>query len=561
MEFSLLFPQNTEKKIKILTDESINDLSIDFIVEALTNIKYEREHIHYLMTTVTDDPDVIRYRCDVFDDFVRLPQLRETMKELVKKLADLRDIERFQKDQEASSLWSLINRLREIDDYVSCITMMKSTLESLDIRSEGMLTLKQIVTDISVESNFDELKLDIDETLEKARSLKSITIGVNLDAMLRPRTAGVLSLNDTMFSDVGLMRRFVNFASRKDGLHEGTDVSGFRYFHPSNYRTTVHNSKDDLPPGVDIETLTGDDQLSEAIKRPVTEMLRGTVNDIKSTLRRYINVSGYSLISLMPEILFYVRWAELIDKIREQGMPVCKPEILPTQERDCSFRDLYNLKLAIKNVQGDSINIITNDIEFNDDHRIFILTGPNRGGKTIFTQAYGLAMLLAQLGIYVPASSAAISPCDNLFTHFPADENDTVDLGRLGEESKRLSEIFKAATERSVMLLNESLATTSVTEGLFIAKDVVKAMRFLGVRCIFNTHMHDLARGVEDINSEVEGGSRAASLVTGIHDGERSFKVSLLPPQGISYAKDIAVKYGISFQQIKDSIEQGNTGQ
>ena len=561
MEFSLLFPQNTEKKIKILTDESINDLSIDFIVEALTNIKYEREHIHYLMTTVTDDPDVIRYRCDVFDDFVRLPQLRETMKELVKKLADLRDIERFQKDQEASSLWSLINRLREIDDYVSCITMMKSTLESLDIRSEGMLTLKQIVTDISVESNFDELKLDIDETLEKARSLKSITIGVNLDAMLRPRTAGVLSLNDTKFTDVGLMRRFVNFASRKDGLHEGTDVSGFRHFHPSNYRTTVHNSKDDLPPGVDIETLTGDDQLSEAIKRPVTEMLRGTVNDIKSTLRRYINVSGYSLISLMPEILFYVRWAELIDKIREQGMPVCKPEILPAQERDCSFRDLYNLKLAIKNVQGDSINIITNDIEFNDDHRIFILTGPNRGGKTIFTQAYGLAMLLAQLGIYVPASSAAISPCDNIFTHFPADENDTVDLGRLGEESKRLSEIFKAATERSVMLLNESLATTSVTEGLFIAKDVVKAMRFLGVRCIFNTHMHDLARGVEDINSEVEGGSRAASLVTGIHDGERSFKVSLLPPQGISYAKDIAVKYGISFQQIKDSIERGNTGQ
>ena len=84
MEFSLLFPQNTEKKTKTLTDESINDLSIDFIVEALTNIKYEREHIHYLMTTVTDDPDVIRYRCDVFDDFVRLPQLRETMKELVK---------------------------------------------------------------------------------------------------------------------------------------------------------------------------------------------------------------------------------------------------------------------------------------------------------------------------------------------------------------------------------------------------------------------------------------------------------------------------------------------
>ena len=70
------------------------------------------------------------------------------------------------------------------------------------------------------------------------------------------------------------------------------------------------------------------------------------------------------------------------------------------------------------------------------------MTGPNRGGKTIFTQAWGIAMLLAQLGIYVPAESAAISPCDNIFTHFPADENDTVDLGRLGEESKRLAGDF-----------------------------------------------------------------------------------------------------------------------
>ena len=310
---------------------------------------------------------------------------------------------------------------------------------------------------------------------------------------------------------------------------------------------------------ISTSTVTGADSLSNAIKDTVTNIMRQTVNEIKSTVKRYVNISGYMLIELMPEILFYVRWADLIDKIKESGMPVCKPEILPPEQRDCSFKGLYNIKLAIKNVQGDRINIITNDIDFNDDQRIFILTGPNRGGKTIFTQAWGLAMLLAQLGISVPAEQAEISPCDNIFTHFPADENDTVDLGRLGEESKRLAEIFDMATERSLMLLNESLATTSVTEGLFIAKDVVRAMRYLGVRCIFNTHMHDLARSVDELNAEVEGSSRAVSLVTGVHDGERSFKVSLLPPQGISYAKDIALKYGVSFAQIKDNIDSHRT--
>ncbi len=564
MEYSLLYPDNSERKYKTLTDESINDLSIDFLLDALTEKKNEREHMRKLMTCITDDPDVIRYRCDVFEDFLRFPKLRTSMEDLVLKLADLRDLERFQKDQEGSAFWSLVNRLREIDEYVSCISMIRDILGDLDIRSEGMKNLRKMVNDISLESGFEELRLDIDETLEKVRRLKSITIGVNLDGMLRPKSAGVISLNDSEFKESGLMRRFMSFADKKNELHHGTDVSSIRVFHPATPITPVSFvQKSELNDNmigehITTSTVTGADSLSNAIKDTVTNIMKQTVGEIKSTIKRYVNISGYTLINLMPEILFYIRWAELVDKIKAVGLPVCKPEILDPEDRNCSFKELYNLKLAINKIKGEQINIITNDIDFNDEHRIFILTGPNRGGKTIFTQAWGLAMLLAQLGIYVPAGYAAVCPCDNIFTHFPADENDTVDLGRLGEESKRLSEIFRLATDRSVMLLNESLATTSVTEGLFIAKDVVRAMCYMGVRTIFNTHMHDLARTVDELNSEVECKSKAASLVTGVHDGERSFKVSLSEPQGISYAKDIAEKYGVSFAQIKESIDKRN---
>ena len=561
MEYSLMFPQNAEQSYKTLTPESVNDLSIEFLLDALTKQRYERDHIRKIMTRVTDDPEVIRYRCDVFEDFLRFPKLRDAMEELVVKLADLRDVERFQKDQEGSALWSLVNRLREIDDYVTCITAMKNVLDELDVRSEGMLTLRKIISDISADSGFPELRQDIDETFEKVRRSNSITIGVNLDNMLCPSSAGVVSLNDIEYRESSLMRRFMNFADRKDELHHGTDTGSIRVFHPATPVKAVEFSQkvelNDNMTGTRVRTsaVTGADSLSNAIKDTVTNIMKQTVNEIKNTIKRYVNISGYMLINLMPEILFYIRWAELIEKIMATGMPVCKAQILPPEKRDCSFKGLYNLKLAINKAGGEDINIITNDIDFNDDMRIFILTGPNRGGKTIFTQAWGIAMLLAQLGVYIPAESASVSPCDNIFTHFPADENDTVDLGRLGEESKRLSEIFGQATERSIMLLNESLATTSVTEGLFIAKDVVRAMRYLGTRCIFNTHMHDLARSVDALNEEVEGTSKAASLVTGVHDGERSFKVSLLPPQGISYAKDIALKYGVSFRQIKESID------
>lgn len=559
MEFSLMFPENREVKSCKLTSECMNDLSVEFLLDALTENKNERILLSNIMSEICADTEVASYRCGVFEDFLNHKELRDAMEELVPRLADLRDIERFQKDQEGSALWSLVNRLREIDEYVNCITSLKDTLEKLDIQSDGIKRLRELVTEIDRESGFEELRADMDETFDKIKKLKSITIGVNLDDLLRPKTAGIVSLNDTEFRDSGLMRRFMRFVDKKE-LNEGVDTGGKRQFHPANPSTSRLEFGAVVATGFtnDLRTettaTTGSDALSNAISKPVTAIMKKTVEDIKSTLKRYVNISGYALIKLMPEILFYIRWAELIEKIKATGMPVCKAEIMPPEERYGSFKEIYNLKLAINKVKDEDINIITNDIDFDDEHRIFILTGPNRGGKTIFTQAVGLAFLLAQWGIYVPAQSAALSPVDNIFTHFPADENDTVDLGRLGEESKRLSEIFDVATEKSLMLLNESLATTSVAEGLFIAKDVVKSMRYLGARAIFNTHMHDLARSLDELNAS-GGSSRVESLVTGIHDGERSFKVLISPPQGVSYAKDIAVKYGVTFEKIKEAID------
>ena len=558
MKFSLFYPDPDNRDSIKLTDECINDLSLDFITEALTEAPYERDLLRGMMSRFTADEAAIRYRCDIFDDFLRLPKLRRCLGELLLELKNLMDLERFQKDTEAPALWSLVNRLREIDSYVACITSIKTTLEGLDIRSGGMKELLRIVTDISSESGFDELKADIDETLAKAQRLKSITIGVNLDELLRPKNVAIVSLNDTEYTNTGLMRRFMSFSKNKSELNGDLSVGPTR-FHPLSGVSggmklgTVQQS---ATHDVHIETsdITGADPLSNAIKKPVTDIMRRTVNEIKATLKRYVNISGYSLTSLTPEITFYIRWAELVDKITATGMPMCKAEILPADRRELHLSDLYNLKLAINKVKGEDINIITNDIDFDDRYRIFILTGPNRGGKTIFTQAVGLAALLAQWGVYVPASAAKISPCDNIYTHFPADENDTVDLGRLGEESQRLSAIFKTATRRSLLLLNESLATTSIEEGLFIARDVVKAMRYLGCSAVFNTHMHDLARGLDEMNAN-EGDSRVESLVTGVHDGHRSFKVAITPPQGTSYAKDIALRYGVTFDTIKQSID------
>ncbi len=564
-EFSLFAPSGKEAKYKTLTKESINDLSVDFLCESLTQDPYERNCIKELLINITDDKEIISYRRDVFEDFLRFPELRDSLTALLLKLKDLREIERFQKDTEASYLWQLVNRLREMDSYIDCITSIKDILENIPITSQGLKDLRARVQAIYSDSGFPELKKDIEETMSKARTLRSITLGVNLDNMLRPQSVGVISLNDKSFTDSGLIRRFMNFASNQSELNHGTDVSGFTSFHPANPSTVsfglgkavIGAQNDTLR--FENSSLTGADPMSDALKKVVTDILKRTVNNIKSVLHKYTNVSGYSFVTLMPQIVFYIRFAELCDKIIAKGLPLTKAEITPKENRSCDIKGIYNVKLAIKAINGGDSDIVLNDFKFDESARIYILTGPNRGGKTTITQAVGLAYLLAQNGIYVPAESATISPCDNIYTHFPADENETVDLGRLGEESKRLSEIFSSATKHSLLLLNESLATTNVAEGLYIAKDVVKSMRYLGVCSVFNTHMHELARSLEEVNSATEGDSKVESMVTGVENGQRSFKIFIAPPQGVSYAKDIAVKYGVTFDSIKRNIDMRET--
>ena len=561
MDFSLLQPSGLNITYKTLPHQAVNDLSIDFICNALTNDVFEKNSIKNLMTNITDDERVIKYRRDIFDDLHKHPQLRTDLEHLLSQLGDLRELEKFQKDTEASDLWQLINRLREIDGYVNCITQIKESLESIDLHSEGLLELRHIVTDIHDNSGFPEIKKDITETLAMAQQIKSITLGVNLDNLLRPVNAGIISLNTFAITDSGLLKNFMGRVKQTDELNSNAAFSSIRSFHPQNpsvakagMAQVVTGAQKDVHL-MTSEAPTGSDQLSSNLAKTVTAIVKKIVRDTKSVLQKYISISGFTLVSLVPEIVFYIRWADLIEKIQSKGLPLCKAEVLPTADRELFSEGIYNLKLAIKVAEGEKIDIIGNDFEFSDRGRIYIMTGPNRGGKTTFTQAVGIAFLLAQNGIYVPAESFRFSPCDNIFTHFPADENDTVDLGRLGEESQRIAEIFKMATDRSILLFNESLATTNVAEGLYIAKDVVKAMKYIGTRTIFNTHMHELARNLDVLNENSEGTSKVESLVTGVENGARSFKVSIAPPQGVSYARDIAIRYGVTFEQIKKGID------
>ncbi len=143
---------------------------------------------------------------------------------------------------------------------------------------------------------------------------------------------------------------------------------------------------------------------------------------------------------------------------------------------------------------------IPNDVLLDDAARIMLLTGPNMAGKSTILRQVGLAVIMAQMGSFVPARSASIGIVDRLFTRVGASDN----LGR-GQstfmvEMSETSAILHAATERSLVLLDEIGRGTSTYDGVAIAWAVTEHLHD-AVKCktIFATHYHELTQLSEEL--------------------------------------------------------------
>ncbi len=523
---------------------ALADLGLDKVVNLFsTNSRYSGQ-IKAILLSLCQDPEVIRYRQDIIADLLSQPGLvteLEALQPLIGQLSAYRTY----KTGHTSKLGQLSWRLGELEIYVDCVQKLKSVLTEtgLNLRATGLCRLRDLVKDIAAEASFQRLVEELPVLMAQLRQASSVTIGVNLDAQLRPEAATLLAINDQKFSGESLLSRLFGY---KAGENEFQGL-------------TPLYSKSGRPGEIPMYDLF----------RDLDRIFAETARTLASALSHYTRIRTGFLASLAPEFMFYINAVKLIRQIRDRGLPMCRPEIAPQPERVAVIADLYDLNLALRLSRREaepdlSKIIVTNDITFGATSRIFILTGPNQGGKTTYTQAVGLAQVLFQAGLYIPGSQARISPVDGVFTHFPAEEQPGLEAGRFGEEARRLHDIFQGATRHSLILLNESLASTSEGESLYVAQDIVRALRILGARAIFATHLHALAERVADINADTPGDSTLISLVAGLARVEgdegprakRTYKIEPGPPRGISYARDIASQYGISLEKILQTLEE-----
>jgi DNA mismatch repair ATPase MutS len=163
-----------------------------------------------------------------------------------------------------------------------------------------------------------------------------------------------------------------------------------------------------------------------------------------------------------------------------------------------------------------------------------MITGANQGGKSTLLRSLGLAQLMMQCGMFVGARSLRASVCAGVFTHYKREEDATMQRGKLDEELSRMSEIADQITPRSILLCNESFASTNEREGSEIARQVVRAMVDKRIRVFFVTHMYELAHNLHAEQLETALFLRAEREP----DGRRTFKLREREPLPTSYGED-----------------------
>ena len=168
-----------------------------------------------------------------------------------------------------------------------------------------------------------------------------------------------------------------------------------------------------------------------------------------------------------------------------------RPDV--TQSTAIKIKDSRHpvVELLLKNA-----SFVPNDVNLdNKSDRVAIITGPNMAGKSTYMRQIALIVLMAQIGSFVPASSAQIGIVDSIFTRVGASDDLASGQSTFMVEMNEVANIVKSATSRSLLILDEIGRGTSTFDGMSIARAVLEYCadkKKLGAKTLFATHYHEL---------------------------------------------------------------------
>ena len=531
-------------KLYELPQGYVRNLELEKLASILS--PYNNHYTVNLFNELCDDPDIINYRLDIIADFMAVPKLGTTVRKIIDVMVE-NDRKNVYNLNDPDSFDKLDDAITAFDGYIQCMDIMHEFWErySSQLHSDGIKRMFAFFEEQFYDKHFVKLREELAELKEEiSKGIRSVTVAVNLDDRMVPISAGIVEYSHEPYViKPSLFDRIIYH-----GAYFGENTVKklhTKFVASESVRDRIVNTAD------------------ESLFKELSYLTDKYVDMIDDVLKQYQRIGFKDMYNINYQLEFYLGAVNLIELAKSAGLSMCRPKLLPKSERKSVMKGLYDMiyfsECRLWNLRAkEKKTVVTNDIAFDDKSRMYILTGANNGGKTTFVRAIGICQLMAQTGLYVPCESCEISLADFIYTHFPKEEQTGIDASKFTTEIKEFKTISDTITPSSLLLMNESIQSTTPNECIEVSKELLKRFCMIGVRGILATHIVDLAELIDDINAEPDIASKIDSLVVTVEEatGKRLYKIERGVPAMTGYASHILQQFGINADEIKERLSK-----
>ncbi len=486
--------------------EFFRDLNLDQIVRAASAGKDEYDLKPFFYRPL-DNCEAILYRQEVMKDledprlFGRISSFAEAMREMRSHLKAAEE----RHYRLAKERWFL----DAVALYCDAVPQLTADLKNSAPRSRGLENFREYLWRYVEGEDFRSLFAD-------TQRVKADLDGVTYAVLLKDNSVTVRHYEDEADYSVEILNTFLKF-------RQGT-VKDYRVRYPE---------------------FSGMNHVEAQILERVAKLYPEIFDGFERYCTKHRDFIDPALRRFDREVQFYISYLQYIGGLKRRGLSFCCPKV-SRETKNVFGNDTFDLALATK-LAAENSAVVPNDFYLNGSERVFVVSGPNQGGKTTFARTFGQLHYLASLGCPVPGSKMQLHLCERIFTHFEKTETIENLRGKLHDDLLRIHGILEEATADSLIILNEIFSSTAVEDAVFLGTEVMRRILDLGCLCVCVSFLDELSALGEQVVSMV-------STVYPDNPAERTFKLVRRPADGSAYAIAIAEKYRLTYRSLKERL-------